>query len=156
MEGYDEEIVKARDAEAKVRWILELEGGRMIKECMVILKDKAAEALKENGSSSKALLQFLTDLRGSKQISLRSSMKRIDPKKKASFILTDQIASHGKWELVIFIFVIYFICIPRLFIALIIILLPCSSLGSKHEPIFRMPVFKDKRFVLLTLNLQHT
>ncbi|KAJ1692691.1 hypothetical protein LUZ63_009389 [Rhynchospora breviuscula] len=64
MEGYDEDIVNADQVEAKVRWLMESEGGRIIKERVAMLKDKVAEALREDGSSSKALMQFVTDLRG--------------------------------------------------------------------------------------------
>ncbi|KAJ3672444.1 hypothetical protein LUZ60_007165 [Juncus effusus] len=66
MEGYDNEIVEAEEVEKKVRLLMEEEGGKSIKEHVVAVKKKAAEALKEDGSSSYGLLRFLEDLRGKK------------------------------------------------------------------------------------------
>jgi hypothetical protein len=61
IEGYDQNMVEAEEVEAKVRWLMEAEGGKLLKERTNAMKLEAAEALSEAGSSSKAFLQFLTD-----------------------------------------------------------------------------------------------
>lgn len=66
MRGYNEEVVKAEEVEAKVRWVMESEGGQALRERVVAVKDAAAEALKEGGSSDTAFVQFLEDLDTSK------------------------------------------------------------------------------------------
>ncbi|KAL6616013.1 hypothetical protein ACP70R_038283 [Stipagrostis hirtigluma subsp. patula] len=62
MRGYNEEVVKADEVETKVRWVLESEGGQVLRARVVAVKDKAAEALKEGGSSHVAFVHFLQDL----------------------------------------------------------------------------------------------
>ncbi|XP_072994513.1 anthocyanidin 5,3-O-glucosyltransferase-like [Typha latifolia] len=58
IEGYDEDLVKAEEVEKKIRWLMESEEGSVIRERAKELKEKAAEATSEGGSSYKALLEF--------------------------------------------------------------------------------------------------
>jgi UDP:flavonoid glycosyltransferase YjiC (YdhE family) len=62
MRGYNEEVVKAEEVEEKVRWVMTSEGGKALRERVAAAKDEAAEALKEEGSSHLAFVQFLKDL----------------------------------------------------------------------------------------------
>ncbi|KAF3332291.1 anthocyanidin 5,3-O-glucosyltransferase-like protein [Carex littledalei] len=62
IEGYDRDMVEADEIEAKVRWLMEDEGGRLLKERSKAMKDKAAESFTEAGPSSQAFMQFLKDL----------------------------------------------------------------------------------------------
>ncbi|CAO2178371.1 unnamed protein product [Urochloa humidicola] len=62
MKGYNEELVKAEEVEMKVKWVMESEGGQELRKRVVEVKDRAAEALKEGGSSHAAFVQFLKDL----------------------------------------------------------------------------------------------
>jgi hypothetical protein len=62
MKGYDEEVVKAEEVETKVKWVMESEDGQALRERMAELKERAAEALGEGGSSHAAFVQFLKDL----------------------------------------------------------------------------------------------
>ncbi|KAJ4788283.1 Glycosyltransferase [Rhynchospora pubera] len=62
MDGYDEGLVRAEEVETKLRWLMESEGGKALKERMAAVKAKAAEALGEGGSSSKSFVHFLRDL----------------------------------------------------------------------------------------------
>ncbi|XP_078151460.1 UDP-glycosyltransferase 1-like [Carex rostrata] len=62
MDGHDEGLVRAEEVETKVRWLMESEGGKALKERMAAVKQEAAEALGEGGSSSQAFVQFLKDL----------------------------------------------------------------------------------------------
>lgn len=66
MRGYNEEVVKAEEVETKVRWVMESEGGKALRERVEAAKSAAAEALKEGGSSHIAFVQFLEDLDASK------------------------------------------------------------------------------------------
>ncbi|KAJ3680934.1 hypothetical protein LUZ60_015423 [Juncus effusus] len=61
MGGYDKETVEAEEVEKKVRLLMESEEGKTIKERAVDLKEKANEALREDGSAF-AFLRFLEDL----------------------------------------------------------------------------------------------
>ncbi|KAJ1269791.1 hypothetical protein BS78_06G004400 [Paspalum vaginatum] len=63
MEGYDE-FVKAEEVQAKVRLVMDTEEGRMLRERLVVAKEKALEAIKEDGSSQAAFAEFLKDFRG--------------------------------------------------------------------------------------------
>ncbi|KAG8055525.1 hypothetical protein GUJ93_ZPchr0001g31885 [Zizania palustris] len=65
MDGYDEEIVKAEVVEAKVRWVMQSEGSEALRERAAALKDAAAEALDEGGTSRAAFVKFLHDLQTS-------------------------------------------------------------------------------------------
>jgi UDP-glucoronosyl and UDP-glucosyl transferase len=62
IEGYDRGMVEAGEIEAKVRWLMDSEGGRLLKERVKVMKDKTAESLVETGSSWEAFKQFLMDL----------------------------------------------------------------------------------------------
>uniref|UniRef100_A0A0E0N243 Glycosyltransferase n=1 Tax=Oryza rufipogon TaxID=4529 RepID=A0A0E0N243_ORYRU len=62
MRGYDEEVVVAEEVEAKVRWVMESEGGQALRQRAAAVKDAAAEAIKEGGSSHAAFVKFLEDL----------------------------------------------------------------------------------------------
>ena len=59
MAGYDGEVVAAAEVEAKVRWVMESEGGRALRERATTAKDKACEALSEAGASHAAFAEFL-------------------------------------------------------------------------------------------------
>ncbi|CAL4961556.1 unnamed protein product [Urochloa decumbens] len=62
MRGYDEEVVTAEEVETKLRWVMESEDGRALREHVLVAKDRAAEAIKEGGSSYAAFVEFLEDL----------------------------------------------------------------------------------------------
>jgi hypothetical protein len=62
MRGYNEEVVEAEEVEEKIRWVMASEGGKALRERVAAAKDGAAEALKEEGSSHLAFVQFLKDL----------------------------------------------------------------------------------------------
>ncbi|KAJ4806368.1 Glycosyltransferase [Rhynchospora pubera] len=62
VEGYDHEMVDAEEVESKIRWLMEGEGSKFLKERIEAMKDKASESLTETGSSSQAFVQFLIDL----------------------------------------------------------------------------------------------
>ncbi|KAJ4775280.1 Glycosyltransferase [Rhynchospora pubera] len=62
MEGYDQDTVVAEEVEAKVRWLMEGEGSKLLKERVKAMMGKAAESLTESGPSSQAFVQFLIDL----------------------------------------------------------------------------------------------
>uniref|UniRef100_A0A0D9WYM8 Glycosyltransferase n=1 Tax=Leersia perrieri TaxID=77586 RepID=A0A0D9WYM8_9ORYZ len=61
MVGYDEEIVAAEEVEAKVRWVMESDGGHALRRRAAAAKEAAAEALEEGGTSYMAYVQFLED-----------------------------------------------------------------------------------------------
>ncbi|CAL5002908.1 unnamed protein product [Urochloa decumbens] len=61
MEGY-EEFVKAEEVEAKVRLVMNTEEGKMLRERLAVVKEKAMEAIKEGGSSEAGFVKFLSDL----------------------------------------------------------------------------------------------
>ncbi|XBI28778.1 hypothetical protein VPH35_052930 [Triticum aestivum] len=62
MRGYNEEVVKAEEVEEKVRWVMASEGGTALRVRVAAVKDAAAEALQEGGSSNLAFAQFLKDV----------------------------------------------------------------------------------------------
>ncbi|KAJ4806365.1 Glycosyltransferase [Rhynchospora pubera] len=62
MEGYDRETVVAEEVETKIRWLMEDEGSKLLKERIKEMKDKAGESLRETGPSLLAFVQFLMDL----------------------------------------------------------------------------------------------
>jgi hypothetical protein len=66
VEGYDEELVKAKEVEAKVRLVMESEEGARLRVRLTVAKEKAAEALVDGGPSRLAFDVFLKDLAGSK------------------------------------------------------------------------------------------
>ncbi|KAL5226736.1 hypothetical protein ABZP36_015001 [Zizania latifolia] len=63
IDGYDEEMVKAEEVEAKVRWVMECECSEALRQRVAEVKDAATKALDEGGSSRSAFVKFLQDLR---------------------------------------------------------------------------------------------
>ncbi|XP_074558476.1 anthocyanidin 5,3-O-glucosyltransferase-like [Curcuma longa] len=59
MEGYDREMVTAEEVETKLRWVMESEGGMELRERAVAMKEKAAEARREGGSSQLSMLELI-------------------------------------------------------------------------------------------------
>ncbi|KAJ4806369.1 Glycosyltransferase [Rhynchospora pubera] len=68
VEGYDHEMVDAEEVESKIRWLMEGEGSKLLKESIKAMKDKAGESLTEAGPSSQAFMQFLMDLERQKLV----------------------------------------------------------------------------------------
>ncbi|XP_062204606.1 anthocyanidin 5,3-O-glucosyltransferase-like [Phragmites australis] len=64
--SHDEDVVKAEAVEAKVRWVMESDGGRVLRERVAAARDRAAEAVAEGGSSHAGFVEFLKDLETSK------------------------------------------------------------------------------------------
>ncbi|GJN17748.1 hypothetical protein PR202_gb04844 [Eleusine coracana subsp. coracana] len=62
MRGYDEELVTAREVEAKVRMVMESEEGRELRERTVLARDMAAAAWESGGSSRAAFFDFLNSI----------------------------------------------------------------------------------------------
>ncbi|XP_006644666.1 anthocyanidin 5,3-O-glucosyltransferase-like [Oryza brachyantha] len=62
--GYDGEVVDAKEVEAKVRWLMESEGGQALRRRVAVAKGEASEALEEGGSSHAAFVKFVDDLIG--------------------------------------------------------------------------------------------
>ncbi|KAJ3691189.1 hypothetical protein LUZ61_020353 [Rhynchospora tenuis] len=62
IECYDQDMVVAEEVEAKVRWLMEGEGSKLLNERAKAMLDKATESLTETGPSSQAFMQFLIDL----------------------------------------------------------------------------------------------
>ncbi|XP_006646297.2 anthocyanidin 5,3-O-glucosyltransferase-like [Oryza brachyantha] len=62
VEGYDGELVKADELEAKVRLVMESEEGKRLRERSATAKVMAADAVKDGGSSDLALAEFLNNL----------------------------------------------------------------------------------------------
>uniref|UniRef100_J3MKQ1 UDP-glycosyltransferases domain-containing protein n=1 Tax=Oryza brachyantha TaxID=4533 RepID=J3MKQ1_ORYBR len=65
IEGYDEETVAAEEVEAKVRWVMESDGGHALRRRAAAAKDAAARALEEGGTSYVAVSDFVEGLRTS-------------------------------------------------------------------------------------------
>ncbi|THU72242.1 hypothetical protein C4D60_Mb04t10010 [Musa balbisiana] len=63
MEGCAKELVAAEEVEARIRWLMESEGGRELRERAVATKQRAAAARREAGSSHQALLDVVKTLR---------------------------------------------------------------------------------------------
>ncbi|EES01435.2 hypothetical protein BDA96_03G310700 [Sorghum bicolor] len=61
MEGYEEELVKAEEVEAKVRLVMSGDGEEL-RQRLLTAKEMTVEVLKEGGSSDVAFDKFLTDL----------------------------------------------------------------------------------------------
>ncbi|WOL17458.1 hypothetical protein Cni_G26250 [Canna indica] len=59
MEGYDKDLVAAEEVEAKVRWLMKSDGGRELRERAAAMKESAAEAWREGGSSYRAWLEVV-------------------------------------------------------------------------------------------------
>lgn len=66
--GYNKELVRAEEVEAKVRYLMQSEGGAAMREQMAAFKEKAVEALAEGGSSGEELEALLRDLRNAKKL----------------------------------------------------------------------------------------
>ncbi|OAY76889.1 Anthocyanidin 5,3-O-glucosyltransferase [Ananas comosus] len=62
VDGYDQVLVAADEVERKVRLLMETEDGQRLRARAAELKDKAAAALDEGGSSHAAFQEFLKDL----------------------------------------------------------------------------------------------
>jgi hypothetical protein len=62
MRGYDGEVVAADEVETKIRWVMESDGGRALRERAAAAKDAAAKAIQEGGSSHADFVRFLQDL----------------------------------------------------------------------------------------------
>jgi hypothetical protein len=63
MEGYEKEIVKAEEVEAKVRLVMESEEGNKLRKRLLAAKKMAADAPKKGGLSDVAFEEFLRDLK---------------------------------------------------------------------------------------------
>jgi UDP:flavonoid glycosyltransferase YjiC (YdhE family) len=59
VEGYEEELVKAQELEAKVRLVMESDQGKELRDRVAMAKEMAAHAVKEGGSSDVAFYAFL-------------------------------------------------------------------------------------------------
>ncbi|EHA8590813.1 UDP-glycosyltransferase 88F3 [Cocos nucifera] len=59
VEGYDKELVKAEEVEAKVRWVMESEGGSELRKRAATMAEKAKEAWKDGGSSMVAWVEVV-------------------------------------------------------------------------------------------------
>ncbi|KAE8793614.1 Anthocyanidin 5,3-O-glucosyltransferase [Hordeum vulgare] len=55
MEGYDKEVVEAEEVAKKVRWMMDSEGGRVLRERTLAVMRRAKEALLEGGESEATL-----------------------------------------------------------------------------------------------------
>lgn len=51
MEGYDKEMVRGEEVERKVRWLVESEGGKRLKDRVVAMRENAMATTMEGGSS---------------------------------------------------------------------------------------------------------
>ncbi|WVZ94055.1 hypothetical protein U9M48_039997 [Paspalum notatum var. saurae] len=60
MEGY-KEFVMAEEVEAQVRLVMDTEEGKLLRERLAVAKEKAMEAINEDGSSEAALADFFRD-----------------------------------------------------------------------------------------------
>jgi hypothetical protein len=55
MEGYDKETVKAEEVAAKVRWLIDSDGGRELRQQTQAAMQRAKEAVRDDGESKAAL-----------------------------------------------------------------------------------------------------
>jgi hypothetical protein len=62
VKDYDNDIVKAEEVESKVKWVMDFEGGRALRERVALEKKRLAGALEEGGSSRVAFVEFLNKL----------------------------------------------------------------------------------------------
>jgi hypothetical protein len=62
VEGYEEELVKAQEVQAKVRLVMESEEGKKLRDRSATAKEMAAHAVKEGGSSDVAFYAFLNHI----------------------------------------------------------------------------------------------
>lgn len=69
LKGYDKELViSAKEVAAKVRYLMESEGGKAVRNCMAAVKEKAVEAVAEGGPLEEELGKVLRDLRSTKKM----------------------------------------------------------------------------------------
>ncbi|XP_065019751.1 UDP-glycosyltransferase 88B1-like [Musa acuminata AAA Group] len=73
MEGCAKELVAAEEVEARIRWLMESEGGRDLRARAVATKQRAAEAIREAGSSHQAWLDVVKTLRNASTSPLRTT-----------------------------------------------------------------------------------
>ncbi|XBI61683.1 hypothetical protein VPH35_042444 [Triticum aestivum] len=59
MEGYDKEMVEAKEIAKKVRWMMDSEGGRVLRERTLAVMRQANDALLEGGESDAAMTGFV-------------------------------------------------------------------------------------------------
>ncbi|KAJ3684900.1 hypothetical protein LUZ61_014064 [Rhynchospora tenuis] len=64
VEGYDGELVAADEVERKIKWLMESDGGRELRERAVAVKEAASRAVAEGGESYSALVELVTILKG--------------------------------------------------------------------------------------------
>ncbi|KAJ4806774.1 Glycosyltransferase [Rhynchospora pubera] len=65
IEGYEKGLVNADEVEKKVRWLMESNEGKELRNWMAVVKDKAMEALKEGGPSWQAFKVLVSSLKES-------------------------------------------------------------------------------------------
>ncbi|KAF7027483.1 hypothetical protein CFC21_039523 [Triticum aestivum] len=59
MEGYDKEMVEAKEIAKKIRWMMDSEGGRVLRERTLAVMRQANEALLEGGESEATLTELV-------------------------------------------------------------------------------------------------
>jgi UDP:flavonoid glycosyltransferase YjiC (YdhE family) len=59
VEGYDKDVVKADEVASKVRWMIDSDGGRVLRERTLAAMRQAQEALREGGKSDVALARLV-------------------------------------------------------------------------------------------------
>ncbi|KAM0938402.1 putative UDP-glucuronosyl/UDP-glucosyltransferase [Dioscorea sansibarensis] len=62
MKGYDEGMVAAEEVETRVRWLMESDSGRKLRDRAKEMKDSAAAALSCEGSSHAAMVELLSNI----------------------------------------------------------------------------------------------
>ncbi|XP_039115563.1 UDP-glycosyltransferase 88F3-like [Dioscorea cayenensis subsp. rotundata] len=62
MKGYDKEMVAAEEVETRVRWFMESDGGKKLRDRAKEMKDSAAAALSHGGSSHAAMVELLSNI----------------------------------------------------------------------------------------------
>ncbi|KAJ3695161.1 hypothetical protein LUZ60_000538 [Juncus effusus] len=63
LRGYEEGLVTADELEKKIRWLMESEGGKEMRNRILVDKENAILALKEGGSSESDFVEFLGNLK---------------------------------------------------------------------------------------------
>jgi UDP-glucoronosyl and UDP-glucosyl transferase len=58
IKGYDKGLVHANEVEAKIRWLMESKGGKVLRNQMAVVRDEAMEAVTEGGQSWKEFRDF--------------------------------------------------------------------------------------------------
>lgn len=59
VDGYDKEVVKAEEVAAKVKWMMESDGGRVLRERTLQAMRRAKEAMREGGESEATLARLV-------------------------------------------------------------------------------------------------